>query len=112
MMTKVTRVTRVAAVLMLLGLISAAQLTYADDLALYATLGVTPNRAVMAVQGRLQQAGYYNGPVTGVVDLPTAAAIARFQVKHGFLATGGIDQPTAEALGIQLSPANMGPAIP
>jgi hypothetical protein len=74
MMTKVTRATRVAAVLMLLGLIYAAPLTYADDLALYAALGVTPNRAVMAVQGRLQQTGYYNGPVTGVVDLPTAAA--------------------------------------
>jgi peptidoglycan hydrolase-like protein with peptidoglycan-binding domain len=97
---------------MLLGLISAAQLTYADDPSAYAAIALTPNRAVIAVQGRLQQTGYYNGPVTGVLDLPTAAAIARFQAKHDLLATGGLDQPTAQALGIQLSPANMGAAIP
>ena len=97
---------------MLLGLISAAPLTYADDPSVYAVIGITPNRVVIAVQDRLRQAGYYNGPVTGVLDLPTAAAIARFQAKHDLLATGGLDQPTAQALGIQLSPGNMGAAIP
>ena len=67
---------------MLLGLISAVQLTYADDPSAYAVIGLTPDRAVIAVQSRLQQGGYYNGPVTGVLDLSTAAAIARFQAKH------------------------------
>jgi peptidoglycan hydrolase-like protein with peptidoglycan-binding domain len=97
---------------MLLGVISAAELTYADDPPFYAVISITPEPAVIAFQSRLQQAGYYDGPVTGVLDLPTVAAIARFQVKHDLLATGWIDQPTAAVLGIHLSPANMGPAMP
>jgi len=107
-----TRLMGVATVLMLLRLGFAAPLAHADDPSAYAVISISPNGAVIAVQSRLQQAGYYNGPVTGVLDLPTAAAIARFQAKHDLLATGGLDQPTAQALGIQLSPTNMGPAIP
>jgi peptidoglycan hydrolase-like protein with peptidoglycan-binding domain len=107
-----TSLLRVAAVLTLLGLIFSAQLTHALP-PIYAVIRVTPEpAAVNAFQSRLQQAGYYNGRVTGVLDLATSVAIARFQATHGLLATGGVDQPTAQALGIRLSSAYMGPAIP
>jgi len=106
-----TRLLRVAVVVMLL--ISAAQLTYAISPSTYPLTGIVPDRTTVIVfQSRLQQAGYYYGRITGVLDLATAVAIARFQTRHGLLATGGIDQPTAQALGINLSPPYMGPAIP
>ena len=98
------RLIRVTAVIMLLGVMSAAQLTYAN-------ISVADQTAVIAFQIRLRQAGYYNGPVTGVFDLATSVAIARFQRTHGLLGTGEIDQPTAQALGIHLYSPYMRPAI-
>ena len=108
----VTKLLRVTAAIMLLGLISAAQLTYANNPPAYTGISIAPDQmAVIAFQVRLRQAGYYNGPVTGVLDLATSVAIARFQTTHGLLGTGGIDQPTAQALGIHLYSPYMRPAI-
>ena len=107
-----TSLLRIAAVLTLLGLIFSAQLTDAIP-PIYAVIRVTPEPgAVIAFQSRLQQAGFYDGPVTGVFDLATSVAIARFQATHGLLGTGVVDQPTAQTLGIRLTSPYMGPAIP
>ncbi len=103
------KLTRIAAFLMLLGLLPASEVAYAEPP--YVLVSSTSDPAVFAFQSRLRQAGYYNGPLTGILDLPTAASIARFQATHGLLGTGGIDQPTAQALGIHLSPGTMGPAM-
>ena len=108
----IMKLIRVTAVTVLLGLMSAAQLTYANNPSAYSSISVAPDQmAVIAFQIRLQQAGYYNGPVTGVLDLATSVAIARFQRTHGLLGTGEIDQPTAQALGIHLYSPYMRPAI-
>lgn len=108
----IMKLIRVTAVIMLLGLMSGAQLTHANNPSAYATIsGPADQNAVIAFQIRLRQAGYYNGPVTGVLDLATSVAIARFQRTHGLLGTGEIDQPTAQALGIHLYSPYMRPAI-
>ena len=93
-----------------LGLIFAFEFTYARPP--YTVFSDTSGPTVIAFQTRLRQAGYYNGDITGVFDLRTSVAIARFQSTHGLLGTGGIDQPTAQALGIHLSAPMTGPAMP
>ena len=107
-----TKLLRVTAAIMLLGLIYAAQLTYADSPPADTGIRTAADQsAVIAFQIRLRQAGYYKGPITGVLDLATSVAIARFQRTHGLLGTGQIDQPTAQALRIHLFCPYMGPAI-
>lgn len=106
-----TKLLRVTTAIMLLGLISAAQLTYANSPPAYTSISTAADQsAVSAFQIRLRQAGYYKGPVTGVLDRATSVAIARFQTTHGLLGTGEIDQPTAQALGIHLFSPYLRPA--
>jgi len=52
------------------------------------------------VQGALQNAGYYFGPVTGSLSVETRAALANFQRDYGLIVTAAIDDPTVEALGL------------
>ena|ERR1700752_2270329 len=83
-----------------------------DQVAAYQDLGIAPNLQLAVAQRRLQQAGYYHGLVTGYADIDTVRAIARFQADHDLLASGILDQPTAQALGFNLSVPSMGPAMP
>ena len=61
----------------------------------------TPNNAneqVRTAQQQLRAAGLYNGPVDGVMDPDTRAAIARFQQQNGLQATQSLDQQTLARL--------------
>ena len=58
---------------------------------------------VIAVQERLQQAGYYHGAIDAVAGPGTRSAIARWEADHGMTADGLIDQETLQALGISYS---------
>lgn len=73
---------------------------YAYEGPIYAVDDLTPDQEIAAVQERLETDGYYSGSITGVLDSVTQQAIARFQAANGLLATGAIDQPTIEALGL------------
>jgi peptidoglycan hydrolase-like protein with peptidoglycan-binding domain len=52
------------------------------------------------VEEALKAKGYDPGAVDGKVDKQTNAAIREFQEKNKLQATGDMDQPTAEALGV------------
>jgi Putative peptidoglycan binding domain/Resolvase, N terminal domain len=49
---------------------------------------------VGALQRMLRRLGYQCGPVDGLYGPLTAASVRWFQIKHGFPATGAIDEPT------------------
>ncbi len=53
------------------------------------------------VQTALAQAGYYQGPVDGVVGPQTRNAIAGFQQDHGLAPTGNINGALLSDLGLQ-----------
>ena len=53
------------------------------------------------VQSALQEAGYYDGSVTGSLNVETRAALANFQRDQGLEITGAIDESTVELLGLQ-----------
>jgi hypothetical protein len=55
---------------------------------------------VQAAQSRLKDQGFYLGDVTGVYDSTTAAAITRYQIRHGLAISGKLDAATAQALGV------------
>jgi len=52
------------------------------------------NEQVRTAQQQLRAAGFYNGPVDGVMDPDTRAAIARFQQQNGLQQTQSLDQQT------------------
>src|SRR6185295_1740092 len=62
-------------------------------------------RVVRAVQQRLRQARFYNGPIDGVSGARTEAAIERFQRNRGLDVTGDLNPDTAAELG--LDPNNL-----
>lgn len=53
--------------------------------------GVPVSTDVFAAQRGLKKLGYYNGPVNGLYDAATAAAIVGFQRKNGLPVTQKID---------------------
>ena len=55
---------------------------------------------VQQVQLALYTYGYYTGPITGIVDPHTGAAIARMQTDYGIKITGTITPQVLDALGI------------
>jgi peptidoglycan hydrolase-like protein with peptidoglycan-binding domain len=65
---------------------------------------------VQAAQRRLKDAGFYFGDTSGVYDSETAAAVTRYQIRHGLAISGRLDAATAEALGV--SAAKTGAAEP
>jgi hypothetical protein len=73
---------------------------YAYDGPIYAFNDLAPDQVVANVQGTLQQLGYYNGPINGVLDEATRDAIANYQRDHGLYATSAIDEPTLASLGM------------
>jgi len=54
--------------------------------------------SVMQAQQRLQAAGLYSGPIDGVMDPDTRAAIARFQEQNGLRRTERLDSATVARL--------------
>ena len=60
-----------------------------------------PGQVVANVQSALQEQGYYEGDIDGVLGPQTRAALAEYQSAQGNLEpTGAVDEPTLESLGI------------
>ena len=55
---------------------------------------------VRAVQARLKEDGFYQRNANGVYDKATAAAVTRYQIRHGLAISGRLDAATAQALGV------------
>ena len=53
---------------------------------------------VAAVQALLRQERLYSGPVNGVEDRETVAAIRRYQILHGLRATGRLETDTLRSM--------------
>jgi hypothetical protein len=56
--------------------------------------------SVSQVQAALAREGYYHGAIDGSIGPATRNALRRYQRSHGLDATGQIDQPVLEALGL------------
>jgi putative peptidoglycan binding protein len=73
---------------------------YPYDGPIYGYNGLPPDQVVTNVQIQLQSAGYYSGPIDGVLGPLTRAAIADYQRDHGLAITAAIDEPTVVSLGL------------
>ena len=78
----------------------APYVTYVYDGPIYAYNGWTPDRVTVDVQEQLARAGYYDGPIDGVLGPMTREAIAAYQADNGLAVTSAIDEPTLATLGI------------
>lgn len=61
------------------------------------------DESVRAAQSRLKEDGFYFRDVNGVYDSETAAAVTRYQIRHGLQISGQLDAPTMKALGLVAS---------
>jgi hypothetical protein len=59
-----------------------------------------PGQTVANVQTALQQQGYYQGEVDGILGPQTRAALAEYQSAQGLEPTGAVDEPTLQTLGM------------
>ncbi len=59
-----------------------------------------PGQVVANVQAALQQQGYYQGDIDGILGPQTRAALAEYQSAQGLEPTGAVDEPTLETLGM------------
>ena len=59
-----------------------------------------PAQVVANVQSALQQQGFYQGDIDGVLGPQTRAALAEYQSAQGLEPTGTVDEPTLETLGM------------
>src|SRR6266478_1519511 len=73
---------------------------YAWDGPIYGYNSLPPDQVIANVQAALQQQGYYQGEVDGLLGPLTCSAIADYQRANGLVETAGIDQPTLESLGM------------
>jgi hypothetical protein len=73
---------------------------YDYDGPIYTYGNLLPDQVIANVQGALQDAGYYFGPITGSLSVETRAALANYQRDYGLIITGAIDEPTVETLGL------------
>jgi hypothetical protein len=73
---------------------------YAYDGPIYAYNSLPPDQVVANVQAALQEQGYYQGEVDGLLGPLTRDAISEYQRDHGLYMTAAIDQPTLESLGM------------
>jgi hypothetical protein len=79
---------------------------YADVEPYYSNAGVTydnlpsPDPTVTAVQTRLTQLGYYNGPADGIYGPLTRDAVARYQTGKNLQVTGNLSTVTLQSLGV------------
>src|SRR5437899_1778770 len=71
---------------------------YAWDGPIYAYNNLPPDQVIANVQAALQQQGYYQGEVDGLLGPLTRAAVADYQRDHGLYITSAIDRPTLSSL--------------
>ncbi len=77
-----------------------SEAVYGYDGPVYAFNNLEPDQVVANVQAALQELGYYQGPLDGVMGAATREAIANYQRDHGLYITSAIDEPTLAALGM------------
>jgi hypothetical protein len=74
---------------------------YAYDAPIYVgSHGEPPDRVIADVQAALQEMGYYQGEVDGLLGPLTREALTAYQTDHGLYATAVIDEPTLSSLGM------------
>jgi Putative peptidoglycan binding domain len=73
---------------------------YAYDGPIYASNNLPPDQVIANVQAALQQQGYYQGEIDGLVGPETRGALSAYQRDHGLYETAAIDQPTLQSLGM------------
>ena len=73
---------------------------YAWDGPIYAYNSLPPDQVIANVQSALQQQGYYQGEVDGLLGPFTREALANYQRDQGLYETSAIDQPTLQSLGM------------
>jgi putative peptidoglycan binding protein len=73
---------------------------YAYDGPIYAYHNLPPDQVITNVQAALQQQGYYQGEVDGLLGPLTRSAISAYQRDHGLYQTSAIDEPTLQSLGM------------
>ena len=73
---------------------------YAWDGPIYAYNSLPPDQVIANVQSSLQQQGYYQGEVDGLIGPQTRGALANYQRDHGLYETAAIDHPTLQSLGM------------
>jgi hypothetical protein len=73
---------------------------YPYDGPIYGFDGLNPDQVVADVQAELQREGYYNGPVNGLLDSATQAAISYYQRDHNLAITSVVDAATVTSLGL------------
>jgi Putative peptidoglycan binding domain len=59
-----------------------------------------PGQVVANVQSALQEQGYYQGDIDGILGPQTRAALADYQQDNGLEPTSVIDEPTLDSLGM------------
>jgi hypothetical protein len=74
--------------------------SYDYDGPIYTYGNLLPDQVIYNVQRALKDLGYYEGPLTASLGRATRVALAAFQEDNGLEATGAIDAPTVEALGL------------
>lgn len=73
---------------------------YPYDGPIYAYNDLPPDQVIANVQTALQDEGYYQGEIDGLLGPLTRAALADYQRDHGLYTTAAIDEPTLSALGM------------
>ena len=78
----------------------APSVSYVYDGPIYAYNGLSPDQVTVNVQEQLARAGYYDGPIDGLLGSMTREAIAAYQADNGLAITSAIDEPTLATLGL------------
>jgi hypothetical protein len=73
---------------------------YPYDGPIYGYNGLSPDQVTVNVQEQLARAGYYDGPIDGMLGPMTREAIAAYQADNGLAITSAIDEPTLATLGL------------
>lgn len=78
----------------------APSVSYVYDGPIYGYNGLSPDQVTVNVQEQLAAAGYYDGPIDGVLGPMTREAIAAYQADNGLAVTSAIDEPTLATMGL------------
>jgi putative peptidoglycan binding protein len=78
----------------------APSVTFVFDGPIYAYNGLSPDQVTVNVQEALAAAGYYDGPIDGILGPMTREAIAAYQADNGLAITSAIDEPTLATMGL------------
>ena len=78
----------------------APSVSYVYDGPIYGYNGLSPDQVTVNVQQQLAAAGYYDGPIDGVLGPMTREAIAAYQADNGLAITSAIDEPTLATMGL------------